>query len=73
MTVADELYLKKFMMARAHKDNTRIEDTVLADKQYTYPNDEPDSEKDINPGKVNVEININSRLFLERNKQFKPE
>lgn len=32
MTRADELYLKKFMMAREHGDVARIEDGVIGDK-----------------------------------------
>ena len=76
MTAADELYLKKFMAARAHKDVTRIEDSIIADKQYYDPDSDkkPPNGLQIQPdGKVNVTIDINQRLFLERNKQFKPE
>jgi len=32
MTKADELYLKKFMAARAHKDVAKVEDSAIADK-----------------------------------------
>ena len=34
MTKADELYLKKFMAARDHKDVARVDKTNLADRQY---------------------------------------
>ena len=34
MTKADELYLRKFMEGRAHKDIARIDQTNLADRQY---------------------------------------
>ena len=43
MTKADELYLKKFMAARDHKDVAKIEISGIADKQYVYrdlPNDD---------------------------------
>ena len=71
MTKADELYLKKFMAARDHKDVAKIENNVIADRQYVDLNDPGDSQ--VPDGKRNVEINVNQRLFLERNKQFKPE
>ena len=69
MTKADELYLKKFMFARKNKDISRVDQSVIAEKQYTTPkNDEKKPD-----GNVNVEINVNQRLFLERNKHLKPE
>ena len=62
------MYLKKFMAARDHKDVARIDKTGLADKQDVY-RDRSDGEGDgIGDGKANIEINVNSRLFLERNK-----
>lgn len=71
MTKADELYLKKFMAARDHKDVARVDLTNLAERQYVNMNPADDGKED--DGKVNIEINVNQRLFLERNKQFKPE
>ena len=68
MTKADELYLKKFMAARDHKDVARIDRTGLADKQDVYRDRSDDEGDGINDGKKHVEINVNSRLFLERNK-----
>ena len=68
MTKADELYLKKFMAARDHKDIARIDKSGLADRQYVDldpPSDRDPFEED---GKKNVEINVNQRLFLERNR-----
>ena len=74
MTKADELYLKKFMAARAHKDVAKVEDTIIAPKQYVNmnPNDSSMDSKQLD-GPINVEIDTNSRLFLERNRKFKPE
>jgi hypothetical protein len=74
MTKADELYLKKFMAARAHKDVAKVEDTLIAPKQYVNmnPNDSSMDSKQLD-GPINVEIDTNSRLFLERNRKFKPE
>ena len=72
MTKADELYLKKFMAARDNKNVSKIAESHLNDRQYvdmsardrdTTPTKPPD-------GKVNVEINVNQRLFLERNKHL---
>ena len=68
MTKADELYLKKFMAARDHKDVARIDRTGLADKQDVYRDRSDDEGDAIDDGKTHVEINVNSRLFLERNK-----
>ena len=67
MTKADELYLKKFMAARDHKDVARIDKTGLAEKQYVNMNGSGD-EDDLADGKQNIEIQVNQRLFLERNK-----
>lgn len=74
MTKADELYLKKFMAARAHKDIAKVETTNIGNKQYTGW-DEPDSEDGNGPrdGGTNIETDINYRLLLERNKELKPE
>ena len=44
MSKADELYLRKFMLARGHKDIARIDKTNLADRQYVSR--EPDSDED---------------------------
>ena len=57
MTKADELYLKKFMAARDHKDVAKIENNVIADRQYVDLNDPGDSQ--LPDGKRNVEINVN--------------
>ena len=75
MTKADELYLKKFMAARAHKDVAKVEDSAIADKQYTNLNDQDNLEGARRPkdGDINVEIDSNQRLFLERNRRYKPE
>ena len=44
MTKADELYLKKFMAARAFKDEAKIENTVIAPNQYV--NNDGNSDND---------------------------
>ena len=55
MTKADELYLKKFMLARDHKDVARIDQTNLADRQYVSREPESDEEDDdSDEGKLNV-------------------
>ena len=71
MTKADELYLKKFMEAREMADMVRLEEIEndknrreKADRDYPNPFD---------VGKINIEVNVNSRLFLERNKHLKAE
>ena len=68
MTKADELYLKKFMAARDHKDVARIDRTGLAEKQDVYRDRSDDEGDGLGDGKTNIEINVNQRLFLERNK-----
>ena len=71
MTKADELYLKKFMAAREAAEIANVEQTYIEEKKIReaarreYP---PDPFED---GKVN--ITVNSRLYLERNKHLKPE
>lgn len=63
MTKADELYLRKFMGARDHKDVARIDKTGLADRQYVK--EEPESDED---DEEPFEVDVNERLFIERNK-----
>ena len=60
------------MSARNHKDIARIDKTNLAGKQYVRDSSDEGRKKD---GDINlsVEIDINERLFLERNRNFKPE
>ena len=72
MTAADELYLKKFLEARDLKDTSKIEYTNIYEKQFVDGGKDADKDK-VKHGGTNVEIDINSRLFLERNRQFKPE
>ena len=72
MTEADELYLKKFLMARDLKDESKIEYTNIYEKQFIDTNKDGDK-NNVQDGGTNVSIDINSRLFLERNRQFKPE
>ena len=68
MTKADALYLKKFMAAREAAEIADEEDSLKAElarreearKYYPEPFDD---------GKVNVQIN--ARLYLERNKNAK--
>ena len=59
MSKADELYLKKFMAARDHKDVARIDRTGLADKQDVYRGRSDDEGDGMGDGKQNVEINVN--------------
>lgn len=75
MTKADELYLRKFMAGRANKDVSKIDKTAIADRQLIPTDSEDPSEYDdvVPDGPINVETDLNSRLFLERNRQFKPE
>ena len=72
MTNADELYLKKFLQARDLKDESKIEYTNIYEKQFIDGNKDGDK-NGVQDGGTNVQIDINSRLFLERNRQFKPE
>ena len=71
MTKADELYLKKFMAAREAAEIARVEETYMEEKKRReearkeYP---PDPFED---GKIN--ITVNARLHLERNKHLKPD
>ena len=73
MTKADELYLRKFMAARDHKDIARTDKNVIADRQLISSRDGDDGPGKDTDGNVNVATNINTRLFLERNRQYKPE
>lgn len=72
MTKADALYLKKFMAARAAADAAAVEQTFLGEKRIReearkeYPAEDP-----FEDGKIN--ITVNARLHLERNKHLKPE
>ncbi len=61
MTKADELYLKKFMAARAFKDEAKIENTIIAPKQYVNTNGDGDNDQDGSKldGSINVEIDTN--------------
>ena len=71
MTKADALYLKKFMAAREAAEIANIEATAAEERKRreearkSYP---PDQFED---GKIN--ITVNSRLYLERNKNVKAE
>lgn len=58
MTKADELYLRKFMAARDHKDISKIDESGIADKQYVDRNP-PMNDDSLGDGKRNVEINVN--------------
>ena len=71
MTKADELYLKKFMKAREAADIAKIEQTYIEEKRIR---EEARREYPVDPfedGKVN--ITVNARLHLERNKHLKPD
>lgn len=71
MTKADELYLKKFMLARESANVAKVEESFMEEKKRreearkTYPQDP------FEDGKIN--ITVNARLHLERNKHLKPE
>lgn len=68
MTKADELYLKKFMQARADAEIVKEEETILAQKRQRAMNKE-DQEDIWGPGKINQTINI--RLLEERKLRLK--
>ena len=59
MTKADELYLKKFMAARDHKDIAWTDKNIIADKQYVDRNSDEDDDDAFDDGKTNIEINVN--------------
>ena len=69
MTKADELYLRKFMGARDHKDIARIDKTNLHERQYVglEPVESDDEDGPDDDGNNN-DPNMNDRLFKERNK-----
>lgn len=71
MTKADELYLKKFMLARENGEVARVEDGIIGEKKRQE--NELDIKNPFDDGKINIEINVNQRLFLERNRHLKPD
>ena len=59
-------------MARDLKDESKIEYTNIYEKQFVDRDKDADK-NNVRDGGNNVSIDINSRLFLERNRQYKPE
>ena len=63
MTKADELYLKKFIAARENLEVVNAAQKLLDEKMLR---EEAKAEEPFEDGKVNIQIN--NRLYLERNK-----
>ena len=69
MTDADELYLRKFLQYRKEKDIAQIKDTIVGQRS---PNESEGSQDEGGPSE-DYEVQINTRLFLERNRHISPE